>query len=306
MIMKWRPGTSHQLPDALSRLLRPGAAGDSIDDSFPDDTPSGNPTDYVGPRGPFLDGQLLNHLEPFKEGVVDSGGVREKHVVREKSLTSPRTPSMLSAIVDSIPRAVAALDPLPGQCDDLTSGAQLATLLFHDRLATVEADGVVLPVRRSSRARALYVSFMPLPEAPARSHCPVRDVHSPSKSRTFEKSAALDKGSVPGALQVSSARPQPGVGDGPATDLVEDVPVARGEESARSTEPTETTLTERAIRSLQGMLRLVGMQEADPFLNKVRQAMFGQGEIARTNGLTKEVVNRYLIDDQSLLWLEME
>ena len=53
---------------------------------------------------------------------------------------------MLSAIVDSIPQAVAVLDPLPRQCDDLTSGAQLATLPFRDRLATIEADGVVLPV----------------------------------------------------------------------------------------------------------------------------------------------------------------
>ena len=210
---------------------------------------------------------------------------------------------MLSAIVDSIPRAVAVLDPLPIQCDDLTSGAQLVTLPFHDRLAAIEADGVVLPVRRFSRARTPSVRLTPLLEAPVCSHCPVRDVQSPAKPRTIEEAAAPNKGSVAvtGALQVSSGGPQPGVGDGPATDLVEDVPVARGEESARSTEPTETTLTERAIRSLQGMLRLVGMQEADPFLNKVRQAMFGQGEIARTNGLTKEVVNRYLIDDQSLL-----
>ena len=45
MIMKWRPGLSHQLPDAVSRLLRPGAAGDSINDSFADDTSSGNETD---------------------------------------------------------------------------------------------------------------------------------------------------------------------------------------------------------------------------------------------------------------------
>ena len=268
--MQWRPGTSHQLPDVLSRLLRPGEAGDSIDVSFPDDTSSGNPTDCVGPRGPILDGQLLNDLEPFKEGMVDPGGVREKHTVRAKSLTSPRTPSMLSAIVDSIPRTVAALDPLPGQCDGLTNDAQLATLPFHDRLATVEADGVVLPVRRSSRARTPYVRLMPLPEAPARSYCPVRDVHSPAKPRTMEKAAAPDKGSVPDALQVSSARPQPGVGDGPATDLVEDVPVARGEESTRSAEPTETTVIERAIRSLQDVPRFVGMQEADSFLNKVR------------------------------------
>ena len=123
----------------------------------------------------------------------------------------------------------------------------------------------------------------------------------PAKPQTIVKAAAPDTGSVHGALQVSSARPQLGVGDGPATDLVENVLVARGEGSTRLAEPSETTATERAIRSLQDVPRLVGMQEADPFLNKVRQAMFGQGEIARTNGLTKEVVNRYLIDDQSLL-----
>ena len=96
----------------------------------------------------------------------------------------------------------------------------------------------------------------PLPEAPA---------HSPAKPRTIEAAAAPDKGSVPGVLQVSSARSQPGVGDGPATDLVEDVPVARGEESTRPAEPTETTVIERAIRSLQDVPRLIGMQEADPF-----------------------------------------
>ena len=71
-------------------------------------------------------------------------------------------------------------------------------------------------------------------------------------------------------------------------------------------EPTETTVIERAIRSLQDVPRLVRMQEADPFLNKVRQSLFGQGEIAGMDGLTKKVVNRYLVDDQSLLWLEME
>ena len=133
MIMEWRPG-------------------------------SGNPTDYVGPRRPILDGQLLNDLEPFKKEMVDPPEVREKHVVRSKSPTSPRTLSMLSAIVDSIPRAVAALDLLPGQCDDLTGGAQLATWPFQDRLATIETDGAVLPVRRSSRARTPSVRLMPLPE----------------------------------------------------------------------------------------------------------------------------------------------
>ena len=214
-------------------MLRPVAARDSIDDSFPDDSSSGNESEYVGPRGPILDGQLLNDLEPFKEKMVDTGGVREKHVVHSKSPTSPRTPSMLSAIVDSIPRAVAVLDPLPGQCDDLTSKAQLATLLFHDRLATLETGGVKLPVRRSNHARTPSVRLLPLPEAPARSHCPVLEVQSPAKPRTIVKAAAPDARSVHSALQFSSARPQMGVGDGPATDLVENVPVARGQGSTR-------------------------------------------------------------------------
>ena len=115
------------------------------------------------------------------------------------------------------------------------------------------------------------------------------DVQSPAKPRTIGKAAAPDTGSVHGALQVSSARPQLGVGDGPATDLVEDVPVARWEESTRSAKPTKTTTIERAIRSLKDVPRLVGMQEADPFLNIIRQALSGQGEIAGTNGLTREL-----------------
>lgn len=41
MVKKWRAGTYHELPDVLSRLLRPGSAGDLTDYSFPNDAPSG-------------------------------------------------------------------------------------------------------------------------------------------------------------------------------------------------------------------------------------------------------------------------
>lgn len=40
--MKWRAGTSHQLPDAVSRLLRLRVTGDSIGDAFPNDASSSN------------------------------------------------------------------------------------------------------------------------------------------------------------------------------------------------------------------------------------------------------------------------
>ena len=52
MTMRWRAGSSHQLPDALPRSLRPGPAADSIDDYFPNDATSGEPSDYVGPQRP--------------------------------------------------------------------------------------------------------------------------------------------------------------------------------------------------------------------------------------------------------------
>ena len=68
MTMTWRLGTSHHLPDALTRLPRPDAADDLIDDSFPDNASSGNPTDCVGLRGPIRDGQLLSVLELFEVG----------------------------------------------------------------------------------------------------------------------------------------------------------------------------------------------------------------------------------------------
>ena len=79
MTIRWRAGSSYQLPDALSRLLRPGPAADAIDDSFPDDVTFGEPDAYVGP--PVLNRFPLRELEPSKEGVADPGGIREKRVM---------------------------------------------------------------------------------------------------------------------------------------------------------------------------------------------------------------------------------
>ena len=210
--------------------------------------------------------------------MVDPGGVREKHAVRTKDPTSTRTPSMLSAIVDSIPRAVAVLDPLPGRCDDLTSNAQLAPLPFHDHLATIGADGAVLPVRRSSRARTPSVRLMLLPEAPARSIVPcATSIHRRNYERSRRRWRRIRgrclvrcRFRVPDHNRVLRTRQLP--------NSSRTYPVPRGEESTRSAEPTKTTVIEGTIRLLQDVPRLVGMQKADPFLNKVRQALFGQGK----------------------------
>lgn len=73
MNMRLSADSTHQLPDAFSCLCRPGPAADSIDDSFPVDTTSGERGDYVGPQGPVLEGILLKTLEPLKERVVGPG-----------------------------------------------------------------------------------------------------------------------------------------------------------------------------------------------------------------------------------------
>ncbi|CAN0436657.1 unnamed protein product, partial [Pylaiella littoralis] len=63
MTLEWRAGTNMALPDALSRLPHAPEPGADIDDSFSDDGTSASPEQFVGPRGPSLEGVLLADLE---------------------------------------------------------------------------------------------------------------------------------------------------------------------------------------------------------------------------------------------------
>ena len=78
MDLQWRPGTRHQLPDALSRLPCSESPGEDINEAFPDDTSSR--LTYRGPEGPVLDGILLTELGadhvdgPTAESVVAVAG----------------------------------------------------------------------------------------------------------------------------------------------------------------------------------------------------------------------------------------
>lgn len=119
--MKWKAGTSRQLPDAVYRLLRPGEADYSIDGDFPDDASSGKSTECMGPRDPVLDGQPLNNLELLGKRLVDREGFREKHVVSKEGLFNSRMSSMLSAIVYSIQQTVVVFEKSTGRSDDLAS-----------------------------------------------------------------------------------------------------------------------------------------------------------------------------------------
>lgn len=64
IIMVWKSGVEHVLPDTLSRLPHSEEPQEDVDDSFPDDATSKSPSDYVEPQGPTY-GVRLADLEPF-------------------------------------------------------------------------------------------------------------------------------------------------------------------------------------------------------------------------------------------------
>ena len=72
LVLKWRPGTLHKIPDALSRLpLEDINRPEDIQNNFPDDVSTKPPT-YMGPKGPIYSGELLNERYPADVGDEDS------------------------------------------------------------------------------------------------------------------------------------------------------------------------------------------------------------------------------------------
>ena len=65
-------------------------------------------------------------------------------------------------------------------------------------------------------------------------------------------------------------------------------------------------MIERDIQSLQDVSHLVEMQGADPLWGKVRRALGSRGRTSEQEGLTDTELNKYLVDDHNLLWLEYE
>ena len=65
-------------------------------------------------------------------------------------------------------------------------------------------------------------------------------------------------------------------------------------------------MIQRALQALRDVPHLVRIQTSDPFLGKVRRALCSQRGASEQKDLTDTDMNRCLIDDQSLLWLEIE
>ena len=83
MELEWRPGTRHQLPDALSRAPRLTPRGEDVNDSFPGDNSREKP--HRSPRGPILDGVPLTQL-----GVeVDEAEEEQPMVVLSQTPVAP-------------------------------------------------------------------------------------------------------------------------------------------------------------------------------------------------------------------------
>ena len=186
MTMRWRACSSYELPDALLRLLRRGPAADPIDDSFPDDAPSGNPGDYVGPQGPVLGIVLLRDLESLNEEVGDPEEGGEKRVVVARNTVDPRppaAPTFLGAVVDSVPQGFRNPAPPRTPKEKQSKGQHLLTLTFLSRLAALGA-GAPLAVKRSTRVPTPSVRLWPFPDHAGRSAPPASKTGSPSTGVT--------------------------------------------------------------------------------------------------------------------------
>ena len=85
--LKWRPGTQHQLPDAMSRVPNKIIVIEDFDDSLPGD--ESLPNVYKGPQGPVLDGV---HLETLGVEDVDGFSTQSLTVLAAVALT-PADPS---------------------------------------------------------------------------------------------------------------------------------------------------------------------------------------------------------------------
>ena len=85
--LKWRPGTQHQLPDAMSRLPNKSNVIEDFDEFFPGD--ESLPNVYKGPQGPVSDGV---HLETSGGKDVDGTSTQSLAVLAAVAFT-PADPS---------------------------------------------------------------------------------------------------------------------------------------------------------------------------------------------------------------------
>lgn len=176
-----RPGTKHQLPDALSRLFPPGPSGPDIDASLRDDYLDSFAPVVSSPLGPMLEGDFLINIIPHPGPVspTDSKipplGPSVSHaaplcMVVDLSSLSPFVLSsdLPSSMADSAPPPPCyAVDfsPVPDRFTQLQSASLPSAVSSTDTqpsfFASLQPDLPPDP-RRSSRVRIPSVRLQPI------------------------------------------------------------------------------------------------------------------------------------------------
>lgn len=144
-ILQWRPGVLKSAPDAFS-MLPPGDGTPSpdIDAFLPGDQP-GDQSAYVGPRGPFLNDEVLDERYPAGGGDDGKNG----------------TFSISALFMDRGDETASSLSSEPLEPVGVTHTA--LTVPPFANCAVIDPSGP----RRSSRQRSPSVRLRPIGDVPA-------------------------------------------------------------------------------------------------------------------------------------------
>ena len=253
----------HVVPDALSRLPHAKDTPADADDSFPDDFTSGAPSNFLGARGPSLDGVWLAEIDAVGGAGTDSGDP-----LSELSSALPAH--------DANDACLLALRALP-----------FATC------AVLDADSVTL--RRGSRARTPSVRLRPLGDVQLP---PMEQLGNPDN---IHPGTLTPVEPPPPSPSPSNTLPPPFHTS--SSDLSDDLGevLSAGGKVPRSSEAQqvmETPAIHRAVQVLTNPAALARRQQDDAHLGQVRKSLCdsGAGEegVDTTSyGLDDDEVARY-------------
>ena len=263
MLLEWRAGVQHVVPDALSRLPHAKDTPADVDDFLLDDFTSGAPSDFLGPRGPSLDGVRLAEIDAVGGAGTDSGDP-----FSELSSAPP--------VHDANDACLLALRALP-----------FATCVVPD------ADSITL--RRGSQARTPSVRLRPLGDVqlPPMEQLGNSDNKHPGTLTPVEPPP-------PSPSPSKTLSPPFHTSSSDLSDDLMEV-LSAGGEAPRSSEDyqvMETPAIHRAVQVLTYPAALARRQQNDAHLGQVRKSLCdsgtGKGGVDTTSyGLDDDEVVRY-------------
>ena len=254
MILEWKEGALHVLPDALSRLPLPSttAGAMDVDDSFPDDGTSQGVDHFVGPQGPRLDGILLTDMYP-EVAVGNADAPEIGAAVAEGNLNVAEQP-VDAGVADTVEQVAdnAGVTERSGVADN-GSPNWLAAAAFSHVSASDLAAALNPSPRRSQRRRTPSVRLQPLDDLPA----PV-PLHEVPLTRAYQ----------PTPVGTTLAPPPSAAPSFPASGDPADV-LSAGGEVPQSATPAPMVPVDKAAEFLTNPATLCQQQRNDPLLSQV-------------------------------------